>query len=243
MHSVTAFWLSLFIVIQLFSGLMWTDVWGGMANRFVAFTGSDGPVGDQPWEAFAFPKSTIPTKDVAHVPWAAENLPVPKSSTNGVPSLSVENVIEIVKNNHVDSDYKIAFPKDKTGVFTVYLDPADVYPNRPMPWTQQTLHIDQYTGKVLANFGWKDYGILGKIVSLGIAFHQGEFGLLSQIFMLFLMFGIIMIAVTGYVMWWKRRPKGKLGAPALPEDFKMLKGVAVIVLVLSFSSLWWVFLF
>lgn len=102
-----------------------------------------------------------------------------------------------------------------------------------MPWAQQTLHIDQYSGKVLADLGWKDYGSLGKLISLGIAFHQGEFGLISQLFILALVIGIVMIAVSGFVMWWKRRPKGKLGAPSLPENFKMLKVVAIIILVFS----------
>ncbi|WP_209121208.1 PepSY domain-containing protein [Alkalihalobacillus sp. BA299] len=233
MHAVTAFWLSLFIVIQVFSGLMWSDVWGSMAHRAVETTGAGSPVGDQPWESYAFPKSTIPTKEVADVPWAAENMPVPESNDIGVTPISVEKVIQTVEDKQVHPGYKIVFPKDNTGVYTVFLDPADVYPNRPRPWTQQTLHIDQYNGKVLADLGWKDYGILGKLISLGIAFHQGEFGLMSQFFMLTLVIGIVMIAVSGFVMWWKRRPEGKLGSPSLPENFKMLKGVGVIVLALS----------
>jgi uncharacterized iron-regulated membrane protein len=232
-HSVTAIWLSLFIIIQSFSGLMWSEIFGGIAHRVVEATNMGSPVGDQPWEKFAFPKSTIPTKEVADVPWAAENMPLPKSSHSGLAPITIENVIQIAKNNNVHPGYNIGFPEGKTGVYTVYLDPADVYPNTPMPWTQKTLHIDQYSGKVLGNFGWKDYGFLGKLITLGIAFHQGEFGLLSQLFMLALMGGIVLIAFSGLLMWWKRRPNGKLGAPSIPENFKMLRGVVLIVLVLS----------
>lgn len=231
-HAVTAFWLSFFIIIQLISGLMWSGVWGNMANKFVAKTGAGSPVGIQPWESHAFPESTIPTKDIADVPWAAENLPVPKSG-DGVTPISIENVIETVENEHVHPGYKIVFPQSKTGVYTAFLDPANVYPNRPMPSAQQTLHIDQYNGDILANLGWKDYGTLGKIVTLGIAFHQGEFGFISQLFILALVIGMILIAVTGFIMWWKRRPKGKFGAPPKQEHRKLLKGVAAIVLVLS----------
>ncbi|MGM0974760.1 MAG: PepSY-associated TM helix domain-containing protein [Bacillota bacterium] len=233
LHSVTAIWLSLFIIIQLFSGLMWSGVWGDVANKLVSKTGSGSPVGLQPWESYAFPKSTIPTKEVADVPWAAENMPVPKSNAKGITPISVDKVIETVRDKQVHPGYKIVFPKDNSGVYTVFLDPAEVYPDRPQPWTQQTLHIDQYNGKVLANLGWKDYGTLGKLISLGIAFHQGEFGVISQLFILALVIGIVMIAVSGFVMWWKRRPKGKLGTPSLPENFRMLKVVAIIVLVLS----------
>ena len=232
MHAVTAFWLSIFIVIQVFSGLMWSDVWGNMAHRTVDPI-SGNPEGDQPWESYAFPKSTIPTKVLADVPWAAENMPVPESSPNGTKAISVDKVMQIAKAENVHSGYKIAFPSGNIGVYTIFLDPADVYPNRPMPWTQQTLHIDQYNGNVLADLGWKDYGTLAKLISLGIAFHQGEFGLISQLFMLVLVIGIVMIVVSGLVMWWKRKPNGKLGAPALPENVKVLKGVALIILVLG----------
>ena len=72
-----------------------------------------------------------------------------------------------------------------------------------------------------------------KLISLGISFHQGEFGLISQLFILALVIGIVMITVSGLVMWWKRKPNGKLGAPSLPENFKILKGVALIILVLG----------
>ncbi|MFM1652851.1 PepSY-associated TM helix domain-containing protein [Brevibacillus sp. B_LB10_24] len=234
LHAVTAFWLSLFIVIQLFSGLMWTDVWGSMAHRVVDATGTGEPVGDQPWEAYAFPKSTIPTKEVADVPWAAENLPVPRSEAAGAAIISVEKVMQIAQDKQIHPGYKIAFPQAETGVYTVYLDPAEVYPNRPAPQTQQTLHIDQYSGKVLADFGWKDYGFMGKLISLGIAFHQGEFGFLSQLFGLVICLGIIGIAAGGLVMWWQRKPSGRLGAPAIPKNMKRVKSVGVIVIALGF---------
>lgn len=232
-HAVTAFWFSLFIVIQLFSGLMWTDVWGGMANQIVNKAGIGSPVGDQPWEKDAFPKSSVPTKQVADVPWAAENLPVPVSAPNQSPSISVEHAMAIAEDKNVHPGYVIAFPEDERGVYTVYLDPAEVYPNRPIPQKQQTLHVDQYSGEVLADFGWSDYGFMGKVISIGIAFHQGEFGLFNQLFNLILVIALIIIPVSGLIMWWKRKPEGMLGAPTLPTNFKMVKGLTVIVIALG----------
>lgn len=233
LHAVTAIWFSLFLIIQLFSGLMWSDIWGGMAHRAVETTGAGSPVGDQPWETHAFPESSISTKEVADVPWAAENLPVPNSTSNGVSTVSAEKVMQIAQEKNIHPGYQIVLPKEETGVYTVYLDPAEVYPNRPSPHAQQTLHIDQYSGEVLEDYGWDDYGSIGKLVTYGIAFHQGEFGIFNQLLSLILVIAIILIPVSGLVMWWKRKPNGKLGAPALPENFKMLKGVTIIVL--SFS--------
>ncbi|SDD05990.1 Uncharacterized iron-regulated membrane protein [Melghirimyces thermohalophilus] len=233
LHAVLAVWLSVLLVIQLFSGLMWTEVWGSIAHRVEALSGEGSPVGDQPFEKDAFPKSTIPTKEVADVPWAAENLAVPASESRNSASLPVEKIIQIAKAKNVHPGYKIAFPEGKTGVYTVFLDPAEVYPDRPSPQAQQTLHIDQYDGKVLADYGWDDYGSLGKLISMGIAFHQGEFGPLNQLLMLALVIGIVAIVLSGIVMWWKRRPKGRLGAPSRPRNIKMLKSVAILILILG----------
>lgn len=234
LHSVTAIWLSLFIVIQLVSGLMWSGVWGNMANGFVSKTGAGSPVGINAWEAHAFPKSTLPTKEIADdVPWAAENMPVPESNDKGTTPISIDEVIETVREKQVHPGYKVVLPQDSMGVYTVFLSPSQVYPNRPMPWAQQTLHIDQYDGKALADLGWKDYGILGKLITLGIAFHQGDFGVTNQLFVLALVIGIVLIVVSGLVMWWKRKPKGKLGAPTYPQNYKLLKGVAFLIIILG----------
>jgi uncharacterized iron-regulated membrane protein len=102
----------------------------------------------------------------------------------------------------------------------------------PVPTQQVTLHIDQYSGKIISNLRFKDFGIIGKIVSIGVAVHEGHFfGTFNLILCLLGCLVIILMSVSGYIMWWKRRPKGKLGAPSLPKNFKLEKGVAVIVII------------
>ena len=36
------------------------------------------------------------------------------------------------------------------------------------------------------------------------------------------------MAVAAIVMWWKRRPKGSLGAPRYPSDVKINRGILLI---------------
>ncbi|MEN1937422.1 hypothetical protein AAIE21_18005 [Paenibacillus sp. 102] len=45
------------------------------------------------------PQSTVPSKDVEKVPWAAENLPVPESNQAGATSLSVAQIIKVTDEN------------------------------------------------------------------------------------------------------------------------------------------------
>ncbi len=81
------------------------------------------------------------------------------------------------------------------------------------------MHIDQYSGAVLANIGWNEYSGVAKAVAMSIAIHEGkQFGLLNRIATLFLVAAIIGSATTGVILWWQRRPKGRLGAPAKPRQ-------------------------
>lgn len=220
LHAVPAFWLTLFIALLIMTGLPWSGVWGDMVNQFATATHTGYPSslwGDKP-------ESTIPTKQVADVPWAAEKLPVPNSTPDGVTPLSVEKVMQIAQEQNIPPEYHIHFPAGEKGVYTV-----SARPNKPED--QATLHIDQYSGKILADLRFKDYGLLAKMISIGIALHEGRyFGLFNQIMGLITCMGLIVITASGLLMWWKRKPSNKLGAPPLPKNFKMLKWVGVIVI-------------
>ncbi|MFC4544889.1 PepSY domain-containing protein [Paenactinomyces guangxiensis] len=86
----------------------------------------------------------------------------------------------------------------------------------------------------MADLRFKDYGPVAKAISIGIALHEGRyFGWINQFINLLVCIGFIGIAALGPVMWWKRKPKGKLGAPPFPKNFKMVKGVSVITIALG----------
>ncbi|WP_231594217.1 hypothetical protein [Paenibacillus algorifonticola] len=56
------------------------------------------------------------------------------------------------------------------------------------------------------------------------------FGLANQILGLIACMGLILISINSYVMWRKRKPAGKLGAPAKPKSTKITIAVLVIML-------------
>lgn len=224
LHSVPAFWFSIFISIFILTGLPWSGLSGDYINRFATATHTGYPTGL--WDGNV-PKSVVPTKDVAKVAWAAENLPVPKSKQTTANTLPVEKIMTVVEKEHVEKGYRITFPQEKEGVYTVA-----VFPQKPEG--QATLHIDQYSGKVLADLRFADYGSLAKAIEVGIALHEGRyFGLANQLLDCLVCLVLIGVCVTGVYMWWKRKPKGKLGAPSLPKDFKLLKGVAFLIIILG----------
>ncbi|GIT90570.1 sulfite reductase [Jannaschia pagri] len=83
---------------------------------------------------------------------------------------------------------------------------------------QSELVIDQYSGAVLARVDFADNPPVAKAVSWGISFHRGEaYGWLNLAQKTLAAALSVMLAVSGFVAWWMRRPAGSLGVPAAPE--------------------------
>jgi uncharacterized iron-regulated membrane protein len=94
----------------------------------------------------------------------------------------------------------------------------------------RVVYLDQYSGKVMGDVRFKDWGPSAKIIEWGIAVHQGqEYGPLNRYLMLAGCVAIVMMAISAAVMWWKRRPRGKLGVPPVPAAPGAARGVVLII--------------
>lgn len=223
LHVVPSFWISLGLFFLIMTGLPWSGLWG---NNFQILTTNAG-IGYPPsvWVGEA-PLSDIKTKEIADVPWSAENLPVPVSTNQQYSQLSLDNVVSIAKNEGVELGYTVKLPQTKEGVYTLSAFP-------PHARDEVTMHIDQYTGAILADYRYDNYHTLGKIIAYGITIHKGtEFGIWNQIIGVFVCIGIVGIAVSGFILWLSRKPLGKLGSPKTPSD-KVMKGVIVLIIFLG----------
>ncbi|GBF77680.1 hypothetical protein PA598K_06242 [Paenibacillus sp. 598K] len=224
LHAVPAFWLSVGIVVLILTGLPWSGVMGQQINKVATATHTDYP----PY-ALSFaakPNSVTVTKDVSEdVPWAAEQLPVPESVAGGYVRLAVEEVSGIAERHQVARPYTISMPHGERGVYTIAT-------SHSRPGDNATLHVDQYSGAVLTDVRYADYGWMAKAITLGIALHEGQlFGIVNQLLGLIVALGLILISISSYVMWQKRKPAGKLGAPPRPKDKRATLGVLAIMIV------------
>ncbi|MCD1261850.1 PepSY domain-containing protein [Paenibacillus athensensis] len=224
LHAVPAFWISLVLVLLILTGLPWSGVMGPQISKLADSTHTNVP----PF-AYSFgakPQSVTVAKDIAEgLPWAAENLPVPASfASGGYVPLGIDDIAAVADKQHVEKPYTITLPRGETGVYTVSTAHAK-------PGTDATLHIDQYSGAVLTDVRFADYGIMGKMISWGIAFHEGRlFGWLNQLLGLLAALGLVLVSISSYFMWRKRKPDG-LGAPARSRSRKVTVTVLVLLLV------------
>ncbi|MDE3739368.1 MULTISPECIES: PepSY domain-containing protein [Pseudomonas] len=237
LHAVTGFWGSLLLLFMLLTGMTWTGYWGerfaDVWNRFPAAMWNEVPKSDQ--QARSLNSASDQT-----VAWAMENTPMPVSdphaahkghaagemtSTSG--QIGLQQVVDTANERGVVPGYSVTLPADATGVFTIAVFADD-------PRNDATLHIDQYSGKVLADVRWKDYGVVAKSVEMGVVLHEGKFfGLANQLLMFGVCLLILLSAVSGLVMWWKRRPQGRFGVPPLPHSLPLWKTAVGIMVVLG----------
>lgn len=229
LHAVTGIYTATFIVFLAMTGLPWSGFWGKQFYDLSYAAGLGMP--DGYWDKY--PTSTVLTGEaLERAPWILENQPMPLSGSlsrpvsdaaAGVPA-GLDAIVRKVEALGIHPGYALAMPGGPEGVFTASVYPDDITHER-------IIHLDQYTGEALFDMGLADLGALGRAAEWGISVHMGqEFGVANQLLMLLACLAIVLMSVSAAVMWWKRRPVGSLGAPALPADWRIPRAVFVIAI-------------
>src|SRR3546814_12461790 len=79
-----------------------------------------------------------------------------------------------------------------------------------------------------------DKHVIDRAVNIGIAWHEGQlFGRINQLIGVATALALFTLAVSGFLMWRRRKPGDALGAPPRPRDPARLRAVAAIVLALA----------
>lgn len=239
LHAVTGFWGSVALLFMLLSGMTWTGMWGKMYadvwNTFPAAMWNEVPKSDQ--QAGDLNNASVQT-----VPWAMENTPMPvsaggdhaehmhqhgTSSTPAAPTITLQRIVDIARERAIEPGYSITAPKTADGVFTVSVFADD-------PRNDATLHVHQYSGKVLADVRYTDYSAVSKATELGVMLHEGKmFGWVNQAIILFICLMVLLSSVSGIVIWWKRRPQNGFGVPPLRHDLPRWKIATIVMVILG----------
>ncbi|WP_246088566.1 PepSY-associated TM helix domain-containing protein [Phreatobacter stygius] len=238
-HAVIGMWTALLVMFLILTGLPWATVWGDLLRRGTDLAGIGYPVSHRLHGALPGSAATVKQASTGAAPWTIAHAPMPQSDPHahhgghGAPAeaattaaIGIDAAVAILAREGMMSPYRLSLPRDARGAFVAF-----TYPDQPE--TQRTISIDQYSGRILGDVGFADYGWAAKAVELGVQIHMGNyFGRLNQIVMLIPCLGIIVLSVTGPIMWWRRRPKGKLGAPRALAPAGM-RSVALIILALG----------
>ena len=221
LHAVTGLFVGVFIVFLAITGMPWSGVWGEKVNEWANGSNFGYPSGVR----VDVPMSGEHLDHVSKTSWSLEQARLPESSEAAGTPIGLNKAVETFDRLGLHRGYAVAIPGEPTGVYT-----GSVYPDDASQ--QRVVHLDQYSGEPLIDMGFADYGLGGKWMEWGISVHMGqEFGLANQVVLLVACMGIVLLAVSAGVMWWKRRPVGSLGVPPLPEDTKVFRGLIAILAI------------
>lgn len=210
LHAVTGLWVSLFALAFLISGLPWAKSWGSYLKAArsvgaVATVPQDWPVSHSE-ELKGRAASDSATR--AMLGEHAEHL----GMTMEHPVLSyapIDRLVASVRPLRLAGPVLIAPPTGAGAPWTAQSDTAD----RPL---RTNLTLDGATGHILSREDFGGRPIIDRIVNYGVAAHEGQlFGLAKQLLNLAVALGLMTLAISGAVMWWRRKPDDALGAPPI----------------------------
>jgi len=221
LHAVTGIWVSVLALFVITTGLPWAKAWGSYFREIRTATGTlDGPVD---WTI----GGRKPTDDpmfgdhAGHIGMAMEH--------QGVRPGELNRAVAAATALHFAAPVLVSPPGNEPHSWAVASDAAD----RPL---RAQAVADGATGAVLARKDFAERHWIDRAVGYGIATHEGQlFGIANQ---LLITLGALMLAtlsVSGAILWWRRRPSGRLGAP-LPLSRPRFGGAlvgAIVVLGLA----------
>lgn len=226
LHAVTGAFAGVLVVFLAATGMPWSAVWGAQVRRVTAEAGLGRPA--TPTQASvglhdAHGAHAAPAR--GGVPWALEEARVPASGE--APRLTVDEAMRRADAEGLPRPYVLSVPRRAGAVWTVAYMPDVVERTR-------TVYLDPGDGRVLADVDYERFGAAAQAIEWGISVHQGrQFGRVNQLLMLAACLAILLLCVSALTMWWKRRPRGRLGAPPAPTDRRVYRGLLWIMLPLG----------
>jgi uncharacterized iron-regulated membrane protein len=249
LHAVTGVFSAAVILFLAVTGMPWSMFWGDHVQRWATQANLYEPAAPAKVTPGWMLSMDMPSmKARAHdrapelkpeLPWALEKAPAPTSTPpmsmpmpmpgqgGAPPGIGVDSAIARFERLGLRRPFSVAPPVGPQGAYV-----GDYRPDRVED--SRTIYLDQYTGRVLGDVGFRQWGPAAKAIEWGIAVHQGqEYGPLNRYLMLAGCVAIVLLAVSAVAMWWKRRPSGRLAAPPAPTDKRVAAGVLGVVAVVG----------
>ena len=232
LHAVTGAFAAVVILFLALTGMPWSLVWGSQVNGWLTSQGLGTPVGV--W--FGAPRSTVPMSTLGQVSWSLERQAMPASTppahhdhdaaAHAEPAqqgaIGIDRAAATFAAAGLTDGYRLVLPNGPDGVYSAVRQ-------RSADLGLRVIHLDQYSGRVLQDIGPQDVGAVARVTDWGISVHQGlEYGLPNQLLMLAGCLALMLLCVSGVVLWWKRRPAGRLAAPPRKDGDRLALGVIVI---------------
>lgn len=218
LHGVTGFWVSAMAMFLLVSGLPWATSWGAYLKTVRAV--AEGSPAKQDWSTDHGAGTRAMQSE--HAEHGGMSMPHPR-----VDYAPIDRIAATLGPLRLAAPVLIAPPTGSGQPWTAKSDAADL----PL---RADLTLDAATGAVLTRTDFAQRRLVDRLVGWGIAIHEGQaYGWLNQLVNLATALGLILVSVGAVVLWWRRRPEGRLGAPPARAGRPASAGLVAAVLALA----------
>jgi uncharacterized iron-regulated membrane protein len=205
LHAVTGIWISALALFLLVTGLPWALVWGAALKEVRALDFSTQT--QQDWTQ---------SRAQEHQHWRAQAADVFNLTPEilaAAENLKLATPVELSIANAHHNSWKASSQSQNR-------------PQRADVWLS-------YDGTIEKQSGFAEKKLLDRAIGIGIAAHEGYlFGWFNLVLGVLTCAGLILISVSGFILWRKRKPESVLGAPpAMPTRI----GFAVVAITLGLA--------
>ena len=238
LHAVTGWWIAIFTLFLLISGLPWAKSWGGMLKEVRHFAA--GEVVKQDWttgrssELAERRDMNSPVSDASehagHSGHGGHGGMSEMGDMGGMPLKKIDytpidRLVGVVQSINLAYPVLISPPSKKSADWTARSDAQ----NRPL---RVSLVLDSESGAIKSRKDFAGRPLLDRIIGIGVAAHEGQlFGWFNQALGVFTALGLLLVSVSGIVLWWKRRSPDKLGAPKASQGSPRMSFMLSAVIV------------
>jgi uncharacterized iron-regulated membrane protein len=240
LHAVVGFWVSIFALCFLLSGLPWAASWGAYLESVRSLAGPRAVPPDWRFGSAATLQERAENDAGARaaLDQHAEHHHGMSPAMSAVSLAPLDRLVPAVARLRLPAPALVSPPTAVGQAWTGRSDTQD----RPL---RTDVSLDATTGRVLSQTRFGDKPALDQAVDYGVAAHEGHlFGLANQLLNLTIALGLITLSISGAVMWWRRKPADALGAPngqpARPVAIgfvALIVGLAVVFPMLGASML------
>ncbi|MGO8866365.1 MAG: PepSY-associated TM helix domain-containing protein, partial [Alphaproteobacteria bacterium] len=234
LHAVTGVWLSFLAMFFLLSALPWTTVWGG-GFKYLRSVGKQQLV-KQDWPTGPADKEQKAKEGFENTPAAPAEDPHARHRGQAGAALApardaisgFDRIAPIAARLGLAAPVSIAPPSPEMPNWTV----SSISQNRML---QKTVMFDAKTLEKVTESGFADRPFIDRVFGIAISAHEGQlFGWFNQLLGLLTAAGYLVLVVSSAVMWWRRRPRGALGAPpAFAPEPRLALSIVVMIAFLG----------
>lgn len=228
LHAVTGIWISALALLLLASGLPWAKFWGTYFKSVRQVTGT--AVVQQDWTVGS--DRAASARRPASDDHSGHGGGSGGRRGGGKPEIpkdleAFDRIMATVRPLQLAEPVVIAPPARGSTDWTA----KSMAANRPL---RVNLVMNGTTGEIVSREDFRDRHWIDQVVGYGIAAHEGQlFGWPNQLLGLLTAAGLVLLCVSGLILWWRRRDAGILGAPKILMTPRLSASLLAIVILLG----------